>query len=54
MYVSLWTWIVVAAVVVAVFASLRWELADFLLDRFGALTEWWTKRRRERPADDSA
>ena len=42
MYLSLSAWIVVV-VVVAGFATLRWELADFLLDRVGALTDWWRR-----------
>jgi hypothetical protein len=39
MFRSLWVWVVVGAVVVAVLGSLRWALADFLLDEFGSLTD---------------
>jgi len=42
MSLSLPAWIVIV-VVVAAFATLRWELADFLLDRLGALTDWWRR-----------
>ena len=43
MYLSLSTWIVVMVVIVGVLATLRWELADFLLDRLGAFTDWWRR-----------
>jgi hypothetical protein len=50
MSLSLSAWITVV-VVVAALASLRWELLDFLLDRFGALTDWWRRGGgRERDA----
>ena len=42
----LWRWLAGAAVVAAVLAGLRFELVDFLLDRFGALTDWWMRGRR--------
>jgi hypothetical protein len=42
MYLSLSEWIVVV-VVVATLASLRWEIADILLDRLVALTDWWRR-----------
>jgi hypothetical protein len=38
--------VVVANAILAVLVALRWELADLLLDRFGALAEWWTRGRR--------
>ena len=40
MYLSLSAWIVVVVVAVAALATLRWEVADLLLDRFGALMDW--------------
>jgi len=39
-----WMWLVAAAVVAAVLAGLRFELVDFLLERFGAFTDWWMRR----------
>ena len=38
---------VAGSVVVVVLAALRWELADFVLDRIGALTEWMRGRPSE-------
>jgi len=43
MFSVLWRWLAGAAVVAAVLAGLRFELVDFLLDRFGALTDWWMR-----------
>ena len=40
MYLSLSAWIVVEVVVVAALATLRWEVADLMLERFGALMDW--------------
>ena len=40
---SVWAWVVVTAAVVAVLGSLRWGLADFLLDEFGLLTDSLTR-----------
>jgi hypothetical protein len=51
MSLSLSTWIVVVVVIVVVLATLRWELTDFLLDRLGALTDWW--RRGRGPEQDT-
>jgi len=39
--------VVAGSVIVALLVGMRWELVDFLLDRFGALAEWW--RRGARP-----
>lgn len=36
----------VGIAVVALLAGVRWALADFLLDRFGALADWWRPGRR--------
>jgi len=46
MPLSPWPW-VVGAVVVVVLAAMRWELADFVLDRMGALLGWVHGRRSE-------
>ena len=46
MPLSPWPW-VVSAVVVVVLAAMRWELADFVLDRIGALAEWMRGRRSQ-------
>jgi hypothetical protein len=43
---SQWMWGVVVAVVVAVVISLRWAVADIVLDEFGRLTDWLTRVRR--------
>src|SRR3989442_12584810 len=40
---SVWVWVVVTAAVVTVLGSLRWGLADFLLDEFGLLTDSLTR-----------
>ena len=42
----LWRWLAGAAVVAAVLSGLRFEVVDFLLDRFGALTDWWMRGGR--------
>jgi hypothetical protein len=44
---SLSPWMVAGGVVVVVLATLRWELADFMLDRIGAFTAWMRGRRLE-------
>lgn len=42
------SWMVAGSVVVVLLAAaLRWELADFVLDRIGALTDWMRWRRSE-------
>ena len=46
MPLSPWPWVAGAVVVVAL-ATLRWELADFVLDRVGALVDWMRGRRSE-------
>jgi hypothetical protein len=43
MFSSVWAWIVVAAAAVTVLGSLRWVLADFLLDEFGSLRDSLTR-----------
>src|SRR5437773_10772504 len=40
---SVWVWVVVTAAVVTVLGSLRWGLADVLLDEFGLLTDSLTR-----------
>lgn len=42
---SPWSWVMVGGAVAVVLAMLRWEFADFVLDRIGALTEWMRNRR---------
>jgi hypothetical protein len=43
---SQWMWGVVVVAIVAVVVSLRWALADILMDEFGRLTDWLTRGRR--------
>jgi hypothetical protein len=43
--------VVVGIAVVALLAGVQWALADFVLDRFGALADWW--RRGRRPEHDA-
>ena len=50
---SLWVWVVVGAAVVAILGSLRWALADFLLDQFGSLTDSLTRERSKRARHES-
>ena len=47
MPLSLWPWAVGGGMVVVVVAALRWEFADFVLDRIGALADWMRGRRSE-------
>lgn len=42
--------VVAGIVVVSLVAGVQWALVDFLLDRFGALADWW--RRGRRPGQD--
>ena len=49
MPVSLSGWMLVGSVVV-VLVGFRWQLADFLLDRFGALVDWMRGRRPDEDA----
>ena len=51
---SPWVWVVVGAAVVALLGSLRWALADFLLDEFGWLTDSRSKPVSDESHADSA